>query len=107
MQVYVEKKFMKTELDERRRRWDPSLFTKKAAEALEEANVQQAEIMLPEIVQRMQTGDPKESRHGSFVGLKSDNATINQDKTVFGDIINESMPRDPRSNIASELSRPY
>lgn len=36
----MEKQFLKTELQERRRKWDPSLFAKKSAAAHEEAGIQ-------------------------------------------------------------------
>jgi hypothetical protein len=38
-QLYVEKQFLKTELAERRRRWDPSLFAKLSSAAHEEVKL--------------------------------------------------------------------
>lgn len=75
--------FLKTEVNEGRRRYDPSLFKKEAEKALEEfklPSINGGEIVLDRESEKI-------SRHASFVYMKSENATIAPDnKTVIDNI---------------------
>jgi hypothetical protein len=81
--LHQEKLFLKTEVNEGRRRYDPSLFKKEAEKALEEfklPSINGGEILLDRESEKI-------SRHASFVYMKSENATIAPDnKTVIENI---------------------